>query len=51
MTKEDIKDFINDNFFQLTILAIVVASCFMTLIIVDKMEDNYYQMELEGNNE
>ena len=51
MSEEDIKDFINNNFFQLTILAIVVTTCFMTLIIIDKIEDNYYQVELEGNNE
>ena len=51
MSEENIKDFINNNFFQLTILAIVVITCFMALIIIDKVEDNYYQVELEGNNE
>lgn len=51
MNKTTIKEFINNNFFQLTILAIVVTLCFMSLIIIDKVEDNYYQVELEGNNE
>lgn len=51
MNKEDVKEFINNNFFQLTILVIVITLCFMSLIIIGKVEDNYYQVELEGNNE
>lgn len=51
MDKEDIKEFINNNFFQLTILAIVVTLCFMSLIVIDKVEDNYYQVELGWDNE
>ena len=30
------KDFINDNFFQLTILAIVVTTCIITFIALCK---------------
>lgn len=51
MTKKYIKDFINDNFLQLILIAIWVTTCFMSLIVLDKAIDNYCQVELEGNNE
>lgn len=48
MTKEDIKEFINNNFFQLTILAVILASCFISFILVCKLEAEY---EPESNRE
>ncbi|HIS62333.1 MAG TPA: hypothetical protein IAC14_08850 [Candidatus Scybalomonas excrementigallinarum] len=41
MTKEDIKEFINNNFFQLTILAVILAICFISFIVVCKLEAEY----------
>ena len=41
ITKEDIKEFINNNFFQLTILAVILASCFISFILVCKLEEEY----------
>lgn len=41
ITKEDIKEFINNNFFQLTILAIILAICFISFIVVCKLEAEY----------
>ena len=41
ITKEDIKEFINNNFFQLTILAVILASCFISFILVCKLEAKY----------
>lgn len=41
ITKEDIKEFINNNFFQLTILAVILAICFISFIVVCKLEAEY----------
>ena len=41
MTEEDIKEFINNDFFQLTILAVILASCFISFIVVCKLEAEY----------
>ena len=41
ITKEDIKKFISNNFFQLTILAAILAICFISFIVVCKLEVEY----------
>ena len=46
ITKEDIKEFINNNFFQLTILAVILASCFIIFILVCKLEAEYYDTNI-----
>ena len=34
------KEFINDNFFQLTILASIITICIFMLIVINKVEKN-----------
>lgn len=41
ITREGIKEFINNNFFQLTILAVILTSCFISFILVCKLEAEY----------
>lgn len=46
ITKEDIKEFINNNFFQLIILAVILAFCFISFIVVCKLEAEYYDTNI-----
>ena len=43
------KDFINDNFFPLTMLAIILTICMTTLVNMYKIEESYKAKENTKN--